>query len=103
MTEERERFFSRLATIPGIRTMPSIGSWILIKVENPTELARKVNRRLEPGTVSVPRNVEGAVRLPVRDPKSNEALFTTISDLLRSKARRRYFQDLRQLTPAESV
>ena len=103
MNEERERFFSRLATIPGIRTMPSIGSWILVQVDNPTELARKINRRLEPGTVSVPRNVNGALRLPVRDPKANEALFMTIRDLLKSKATRRYFQDLRQLTPAESM
>ena len=78
MTEERERFFSRLATIPGIRPMPSIGAWILAEVENPADLARKVNRRLEPGTVSVPRHIPGAVRVPVRDPKANEELFQVI-------------------------
>ena len=101
MNEERERFFSRLATLPGLRTMPSIGSWILVEVENPTELARRVNRRLEPGTVSVPRHVPGAVRIPVRDPKHNEMLFKTLRDLLRKKARRRYFQELRQLNEAQ--
>ena len=63
MTEERERFFSRLATVPGVRTMPSVGSWILVAVDDPADLARKVNRRLEPGTVSVPRHIPGAVRV----------------------------------------
>src|SRR5262245_29927265 len=100
MDEERERFFSRLATIPGLRTMPSIGAWILVEVDNPAEVARKVNRRLTPGIVSVPRNVPGAVRLPVRDPKANEQLFVTIRDLLYRKARKRYFQELRQVSLA---
>jgi histidinol-phosphate/aromatic aminotransferase/cobyric acid decarboxylase-like protein len=100
MDEERERFFSRLATIPGLRTMPSIGSWILVEVDNPADLARKVNRRLDPGTVSVPRNVPGAVRVPVRDPKHNEELFQTIRDLLYKKARTRFFQELRSVSVA---
>ena len=95
MDEERQRFFSRLATIPGVRTMPSIGSWILVEVDCPADLARKVNRRLEPGTVSVPRHVPSAVRVPVRDPKRNEELFQTIRDLQSKKARTRYFQELR--------
>ncbi len=96
MEEERERFYSRLATIRGIRPMPSIGEWILLKVDNPSELARKINRRLEPGVVSVPRNVSGAVRIPVRDPKSNEELFFAIRDLARKKARARFYQELRR-------
>jgi histidinol-phosphate/aromatic aminotransferase/cobyric acid decarboxylase-like protein len=98
MEEERQRFFSRLATIPGLRTMPSIGHWILAKVENPSEVARKVNRRLSPGTVSVPRHVSGAVRLPVRDPKNNEELFQTLRDLLHKKARTRYLHELREVS-----
>lgn len=81
--------------------MPSIGSWILVEVDNPTELARRVNRRLEPGTVCVPRHVPGAVRIPVRDPKDNETLFLTLRELLRKKARRQYFQELRQLSQAQ--
>ncbi len=101
MKEERERFFSRLATIPGVRTMPSIGAWILVAVDQPAEVARKVNRRLEPGTVSVPRHVPGSLRLPVRDPKSNESLFTVLRDLMRKKARHRYYQELRQASVAE--
>lgn len=79
---ERERFFSRLSTIPGVDPMPSIRDWILIKTENPQDLARRVNRRLAPGTVSVPRHVSGAVRIPVRDPKWNQSLFHTIRDLM---------------------
>ena len=97
MDEERERFFSRLATIPGLRTMPSIGQWILAEVDNPQDVARKVNRRLNPGTVSVPRHVTGAVRLPVRDPKHNEELFQTLRDLLHKKARTRYLHELREV------
>ncbi len=95
MTEERERFFSRLATIPGVRTMPSIGSWILVEVDNPADLARKVNRRLEPGTVSVPRHIPGAVRVPVKDPKANEELFQVIRDLQQKKERTAFFKELK--------
>lgn len=95
MTQERERFFSRLATVPGLQTMPSIGSWILVQVDNPSDLARKVNRRLEPGTVSVPRNIPGTVRIPVRDPKSNEELFQIVRDLQQKRMRTLYFQDLK--------
>ena len=95
MSEERERFFSRLATIQGLRTMPSIGAWILVQVDNPAELARKVNRRIAPGTVSVPRNVGGAVRIPVRDPKFNEQLYMTVRDLMQNKARHRFYEELR--------
>ncbi len=97
MDEERERFFSRLSTIPGIRTMPSIGSWILVEVDSPADLARKVNRRLDPGTVSVPRNVPGTVRVPVRDPKRNEELYRVIRELLRRKARTAFFEELKEL------
>ena len=95
MDAERERFFSRLSTIPGLRTLPSIGGWILVEVDGPADLARKINRRHEPGTVSVPRNIPHAVRVPVGDPKHNEELFKTIRDLLLKKARTQYFQELK--------
>ena len=96
MEEERERFYSRLATIKGIRPMPSIGAWILLKVDNPAELARRINRRLEPGVVTVPRNVTNAVRVPVRDPKFNEELFFALRDLAQKKAKQRFHQQLRK-------
>jgi len=86
LDQERERFFSRLATIAGVRPMPSINDWILLETDGPQELARRVNRRLAPGTVSVPRHVDGAVRIPVRDPKQNEELFQTIRDLVSKRA-----------------
>ena len=41
MTEERERFYSRLATLPGVQPMPSIGAWVLVRVDEPAELARR--------------------------------------------------------------
>lgn len=82
LNEEKDRFFSRLASIPGIHPMPSIGDWILIQVEEPSDLARKVNRRLAPGMVSVPRGMDGTVRVHVGDPKDNELLFRTIREQL---------------------
>jgi len=86
LDRERERLYSRLATVRGIQPMPSIRNWILVETENPKELARRVNRRIAPGTVSVPRHLSGAVRVPVRDPKSNEILFRTIRELMRKAA-----------------
>ena len=81
-THDKERFYSRLSSIPGIHPMPSIGDWILLRVEAPSDLARKVNRRLAPGVMSVPRNVDGAVRVHVGSPKENEQLFRTIRELM---------------------
>lgn len=79
---DKDRFYSRLATIPGVQLMPSIGDWILMKVEHPSEVARKVNRRLAPGVMSVPRHVPGAVRVQVADPKRNEELLETLRDVM---------------------
>lgn len=81
MGDERERFYSRLATLSGVSPMPSVGRWILLHVDDPSDMARKINRRLEPGTVSVPRHVPGAVRLPVRHPRENEVLFAVIKEI----------------------
>jgi histidinol-phosphate/aromatic aminotransferase/cobyric acid decarboxylase-like protein len=78
---EKDRFISRLTTIPGIKPMPSAGDWILIQVDNPSDLARKVNRRLEPGTMRVPRLLQGAVRIDVAHPRDNERLFQTLRDV----------------------
>jgi histidinol-phosphate/aromatic aminotransferase/cobyric acid decarboxylase-like protein len=86
LDRERERLYSRLATVPGIQPMPSIRNWILLETHVPQELARRVNRRMGPGTVSVPRHVDGALRIPVRDPKSNELLFRTIRDVMAKQA-----------------
>jgi histidinol-phosphate/aromatic aminotransferase/cobyric acid decarboxylase-like protein len=79
---EKDRFASRLASIPGVQPMPSIGDWILLQVEQPAELARRVNRRLAPGVMSVPRNLAGTVRIHVGDPKANERLLKTLRDLV---------------------
>jgi histidinol-phosphate/aromatic aminotransferase/cobyric acid decarboxylase-like protein len=80
MVEEKDRFYSRLASIPGVHPLPSIGDWILLQVRNPAELARRVNRRLNPGAVSVPRQVSGAVRVQVADPRTNEQLIKVIRE-----------------------
>ena len=78
---EKDRFSSRLATIPGVRPKPSIGDWILLEVDEPHDLARKVNRRLAPGALSVPRGISGAVRVHVGEPKANETLLRTLRDV----------------------
>jgi histidinol-phosphate/aromatic aminotransferase/cobyric acid decarboxylase-like protein len=80
MVDEKDRFYSRLSLIPCVHPMPSIGDWILLRVEHPTEVARKMTRRLVPGLVSVPRHVEGAVRLLVRDPKTNERMLRALRE-----------------------
>jgi histidinol-phosphate/aromatic aminotransferase/cobyric acid decarboxylase-like protein len=80
--EEKDRFFSRLASIPGVRPMPSVGDWILLEVSRPSEIARKVNRRMAPGMMSVPRGLDGAVRIHIGDPKANEQLFRTIREVI---------------------
>jgi histidinol-phosphate/aromatic aminotransferase/cobyric acid decarboxylase-like protein len=82
LDEEKDRFTSRLAMIPGVRPMPSVGQWILLQVEHPTELARRVNRRLAPGVMSVPRQVDGAVRIAVADPRQNESMLRALRDLV---------------------
>jgi histidinol-phosphate/aromatic aminotransferase/cobyric acid decarboxylase-like protein len=78
--DEKDRFYSRLATIPGIHPMPSIGDWILLRVERPNDVARKVTRRLIPGIVSVPRHIDGAVRVVVSDPKTNERVLRALKE-----------------------
>lgn len=79
---ERDRFFSRLASIPGVHPLPSIGDWILLQVEQPSDLARKVNRRMSPGIMSVPRGLRNAVRVHVGLPRDNEELLRTLRDLV---------------------
>jgi len=81
-SSEKDRFSSRLASIPGVHPLPSVGDWILLRVGNPADLARRVNRRLEPGVMSVPRNIDEAVRIHVSDPKSNEDLLRTIREVV---------------------
>ena len=82
MSEERERLYSRLSAIPGLEPMPSIGDWVLVAVDDPQDLARKINRRMAPGIVSVPRQVKSAVRFPVRTPRENEQLYAVIREVM---------------------
>jgi histidinol-phosphate/aromatic aminotransferase/cobyric acid decarboxylase-like protein len=82
MGDEKDRFYSRLAAIPGIRPMPSIGDWILLQVERPGEVSRRAARRLKSNLISVPRHVRGAVRVLVSDPKTNEEVVKTLRELV---------------------
>ena len=82
MVDEKDRFYSRLAMIPGVRPLPSVGDWILLHVEHPTDLARRVNRRFTPGSMSVPRHIPGAVRIQVGDPKDNELMLLALRELV---------------------
>jgi len=78
--EDRERFYSRLSQIQGVETMPSIGDWILLKVERPNEVARRVTRKVAPGLMTVPRHVKGAVRVQICDARTNEQLLSAIRE-----------------------
>lgn len=80
LVAEKDRFFSRLSLIPGVRPLHSIGDWILVQCEKPQELAKRVARRLDPALVSVPRHIEGVVRVIVSDPKTNERVLRTIRE-----------------------
>jgi histidinol-phosphate/aromatic aminotransferase/cobyric acid decarboxylase-like protein len=80
MFQDKERFYSRLSAIPGVHPMPSIGDWILLRVDNPSDLARKVTRKMVPGLISVPRHVKGAVRIQVSDAKTNERMLDVIRE-----------------------
>ena len=51
---------------------------------------------VQPGVVTVPRNVTSSVRIPVRDPKANEELFFALRDLAQKKAQQRFYQELRK-------
>ena len=44
-------------------------------------LARRVNRRLAPGVMSVPRGIRGAVRVHIGEPKDNEVLYRALRDI----------------------
>ncbi len=82
MDDEKDRYYSRLSTIPGVRPMPSIGDWILLEVKQPSELSRRINRRFDHSPMSVPRHIRGAVRLAVLDPKTNERVLNTLRELV---------------------
>ena len=63
LSPEKDRFASRLASIPGIQPLPSIGDWILLHVEKPSDLARKVNRQLLSATYLVALDIaDGSLR-----------------------------------------
>lgn len=79
---EKDRYYSRLSRIPGVRPMPSIGDWILLEVEQPSELAKRLNRHFEPSPMSVPRHLRGAVRLAVLDPKTNEKVLDRLKEIV---------------------
>jgi histidinol-phosphate/aromatic aminotransferase/cobyric acid decarboxylase-like protein len=79
---EHERFISRLATLKGFEILPSVGRWVLIRVEDRDSFAKRLGDKLAPGAISVPEHLPGTVRLPVRDAKSNEAVVHAMSQLL---------------------
>lgn len=75
---EHERFYSRLSTLPQVELMPSVGSWILMRVDDPEGMVERLNRRLYDGAVSLPHGIPGALRIPVRDAKENERVLAAL-------------------------
>jgi len=79
---EHERFYSRLSTLPEVTLMPSVGTWILMKVDDPSDFAERLNKRLYDGAVSVPYGIPGALRIPVREAKENDRVMESICVIL---------------------
>ncbi len=79
---EHERITSRLAAIRGIELMQTIGTWVLMKVEDAEAFAARLNRRLGEQAASVPQHLTGAVRIPVRDAKSNDLVIAAVEALI---------------------
>ena len=82
---EHERFYSRLSSLPEVDLMPSVGTWILMKVTEPEQLAERLNRKLYDGAVSVPHGIPGALRIPVREAKENERVLQAIVETFRQE------------------
>ena len=79
--DEKDRFSSRLATIPGIRPLRRSATGSSWRSSSPRRsLARST--AVSPGIMSVPRGMEGAVRVHVGDPKVNEQVIQTLRDLV---------------------
>ncbi|MBM3990601.1 MAG: hypothetical protein FJ298_06270 [Planctomycetes bacterium] len=75
MIDEKDRYYSRLSSIPGIRPMWSeVGDWILLRVKRPNDVARRLRQIVPESVVSVPRAREGVLRVVVSDPKTNERI-----------------------------
>ena len=79
---EHERFISRLSTLRGFGIQPSVGRWVLIRVEDHESFAQRLSEKLAPGAISVPEHLPGTIRLPVRDAKSNEQVVLAMAELL---------------------
>ena len=79
---EHERVTSRLAAISGIELMQTIGTWVLMKVEDADQFADRLNRRLGEEAASVPQHLTGAMRIPVRDAKSNDRVIAAVEALV---------------------
>ena len=79
---EHERFLSRLSTLKGFEILPSVGHWVLVKVDDREVFAERLQAKLDPGAISVPEHLPGTVRLPVRDAKRNEAVVLAMAELL---------------------
>lgn len=80
--EEYERFCSRLSRVAGLELQPSHGAWVLIKHQDPQGFARRLEALTYPGAVSVPQHLANTVRIPVREPKQNEAVLAGIVALM---------------------
>lgn len=79
---EHERFISRLSTLRGFSIQPSVGRWVLIRVEDHEQFAERLSQKLEPGAISIPEHLPGTIRLPVRDAKANEQVVLAMAELL---------------------
>ena len=85
--EERKRFFSKLSSIEGLRTIPSEANYIMVEITGGKK-ATEVTKRLLSGYGILIKDLSAKIkggeylRLAVRDTKDNDKLIDALSNVL---------------------
>ena len=85
--EERKRFFSKLSSIEGLRTIPSEANYIMVEITNGKKATEVTKRLLSDYGILIKdlsAKIKGGeyLRLAVRDTKDNDRLIDALSNVL---------------------
>ena len=85
--EERERFFSKLSSIEGLRAIPSEANYIMVEITNGKKATEVTKRLLSDYGILIKdlsAKIKGGeyLRLAVRDTKDNDKLIDALSNVL---------------------
>ena len=85
--EERKRFFSKLSSIEGLRTIPSEANYIMVEITNGKKATEVTKRLLSDYGILIKdlsAKIKGGeyLRLAVRDTKDNDKLIDALSNVL---------------------